>query len=148
MGQTTARGFRDKLAMRNRARAAGIPCPEFVHVAQPRRRLREWTARVAPPWVLKPRSQAAAIGIRRLDSADELWRTIDALGDAQADYVLEQFVPGDVYHVDSIVFDGRIRFAIASRYRHAADGGRARRRHLRHVDAGRRRPGVRGGCAR
>ena len=31
MGETTARGFRDKLAMRARARAAGIPCPDFVH---------------------------------------------------------------------------------------------------------------------
>src|SRR5688572_25880225 len=30
MGETTGRAFRDKLAMRRRARAAGIPCPEFV----------------------------------------------------------------------------------------------------------------------
>ena len=116
MGQTTARGFRDKLAMRNRARAAGIPCPEFIHVLS-HLAIAEWTNRVAPPWVLKPRSQAAAIGIRRLESADDLWRTLEGLGDVQADYVLERFLPGDVYHVDSIVFDGRIRFAMASRYR-------------------------------
>src|SRR4029450_13198243 len=32
MGETTGRGFRDKLAMRARARAAGIPCPDFVRV--------------------------------------------------------------------------------------------------------------------
>jgi biotin carboxylase len=67
--------------------------------------------------VLKPRSQAAAIGIRRLDTVDDLWRTIEVLGDAQADYLLEQFVPGDVYHVDSLVFGDRIRFVMASRYR-------------------------------
>ena len=103
MGQTTARGFRDKLAMRNRARAAGIPCPEFVHVLNHDGDCAEWTARVPPPWVLKPRSQAAAIGIRKIASTEELWRTLEALGDAQADYLLEQFVPGDVYHVDSIV---------------------------------------------
>src|SRR5258708_7187290 len=60
MGQTTARGFRDKLAMRTRARAAGIPCPAFVHVLN-HEAIAEWTARIAPPWVLKPRSQAAAI---------------------------------------------------------------------------------------
>ena len=43
MGQTTARGFRDKLAMRSRARAAGIPCPEFVHVLN-HQAIAEWAA--------------------------------------------------------------------------------------------------------
>ena len=67
--------------------------------------------------MLKPRSQAAAIGIRKVHSSEELWQIIDALGDARAEYLLEQFVPGDVFHVDSIVFDDRVRFAVASRYR-------------------------------
>ena len=83
MGQTRARGFRDKLAMRTRARAAAIPCPEFVHALN-HRAIVDWTQRIAPPWVLKPRSQAAAIGIRKLASHDELWRTLEELGDAQA----------------------------------------------------------------
>ena len=46
----------------------------------------------------------------------ELWQILDALGDERPEYVLEQFVPGDVYHVDSLVFDRRIVFAAASRY--------------------------------
>ena len=116
MGETTARAFRDKLAMRRRARSAGIPCPEFVHVLN-HDAIREWTARISPPWVLKPRAQAAAIGIRKLHSSDELWKAIDTLGEASAEYVLEQFVPGDVFHVDSIAFAREVRFAIASRYK-------------------------------
>lgn len=116
MGETTARAFRDKLAMRRRARAAGLLCPDFVHALN-HARIDEWTQQVSPPWVLKPRSQAAALGIRRVHSAPELWGAIDALGDAHADYLIEQFVPGSVYHVDSIVFDRRVQFAIASRYR-------------------------------
>ena len=116
MGETTARAFRDKLAMRVRARDAGIPCPKFVHVLN-HRAIADWIATTTPPWVLKPRGQAAAIGIRKLSGADELWPAIDALGDTHADHVLEQFVPGDVYHVDSIVCDGEVRFAMASRYR-------------------------------
>jgi len=115
MGQTTGRGFRDKLAMRTRARAAGILCPDFVHVVN-HDAIHEWTSRVPPPWVLKPRSQAAAIGIRKIGGAPELWQTLDALGDERPEYLLEQFVPGDVYHVDSLVFDGRVVFAAASRY--------------------------------
>lgn len=115
MGETTGRAFRDKLSMRRRARSAGIPCPDFVHVLN-NEAIAEWTSRVAPPWVLKPRGQAAAIGIRKLRSTDELWQAVDALGDAFAEYVLEQFIPGDVFHVDSIVFDKTVRFAVASRY--------------------------------
>ena len=116
MGETTARAFRDKLAMRRRARYAGIGCPDFVHVLNDQA-INQWTARVPAPWVLKPRSQAAAIGIRKLYSAEDLWRSIDTLGDARAEYLLEQFIAGDVFHVDSIVFDRRVRFAVASRYR-------------------------------
>ena len=115
MGETTGRAFRDKLAMRSRARAAGITCPDFVHAVN-HEAITEWTGRVTPPWVLKPRAQAAAIGIRKIESSAELWSILEALGDARPEYVLEQFVPGDVYHVDSLVFDRRIVFAAASRY--------------------------------
>jgi len=115
MGETTARGFRDKLAMRTRARSAGIPCPDFVHVLN-HRAIHDWAARVPAPWVLKPRSQAAAIGIRKIGTPDELWASVAALGDAHADYLLEQFIPGDVFHVDSIVVDRKAVFALASQY--------------------------------
>ena len=115
MGETTARGFRDKLAMRVRARAAGILCPDFVHVVN-YEAIREWTSRIAPPWVLKPRSQAAAIGIRKIGSTDDLWHSLEALGDDRAEYLLEQFVPGDVFHVDSVLRDRRVVFSAASRY--------------------------------
>ena len=115
MGETTARAFRDKLAMRSRARAAGIQCPQFVHVANDEV-IGEWTAAVPPPWVLKPRGQAAAIGIKRIASTSELWTTLNGLGDVRADYVLEQFVSGDVFHVDSLVFDREVVFASASAY--------------------------------
>ena len=116
MGETTGRAFRDKLAMRRRARSAGIPCPDFVHVLNDEA-IREWTARIPPPWVMKPRSQAAAIGIRKLHSVQELWSTIEATGELRQEYVLEQFIPGDVFHVDSVVFDRKVRFAAVSRYR-------------------------------
>ena len=115
MGVSTARSFRDKLAMRVRARRAGLACPDFVHPVN-ERVLHAWTSRVTPPWVLKPRSQAAAIGIRKIGGADDLRHALEALGDERAEYVLEQFAPGDVFHVDSLMFGGRIVFASASRY--------------------------------
>jgi biotin carboxylase len=115
MGETTARAFRDKLAMRSRARSAGIPCPEFIHVVNDATVV-EWTRNVPPPWVLKPRGQAAAIGIKKIHSTNDLWTALNNAGDARAEYVLEQFVPGDVFHVDSLVFDREVVFASASAY--------------------------------
>ena len=117
MGDTTARYFRDKLAMRVKARTEGILVPDFVHVLN-YDQLREFMARVAPPWVLKPRSEAASMGIKKLTASDELWPLLDALGDRQSFYVLEQYLPGDIYHVDSIVFARQVLFAVHHKYGH------------------------------
>src|ERR1700704_5001546 len=96
MGLTTVRYFRDKLAMRARAQEAGILVPEFVPVLN-YDDLREYMARVPSPWLLKPRSQASGIGMKKIHSPDELWPWLDELGDQQSFYLLEHFVPGTVY---------------------------------------------------
>ena len=115
MGSTTARYFRDKLAMRVQARDHGIPVPEFVHALN-YDRLREYMARVPPPWVLKPRSEASAMGIKKINHPDELWPHLDALGDRQSFFVLEKFLPGDVYHIDSIIWDKEVVFTRSHKY--------------------------------
>jgi biotin carboxylase len=110
MGLTTVRYFRDKLSMRARAKEAGILVPEFVHVLN-YDSLREFMARVPAPWLLKPRSQASGIGMKKIHKPDDLWPWLDQLGDQQSFYLLEQFVPGIVYHVDSVVSDREVLFA-------------------------------------
>ena len=115
MGDTTARYFRDKLAMRVKARDHGILVPEFIHVLN-HERVREFTERVAPPWVLKPRSEASAVGISKVNSAEGLWPLLEKLGDRQSFYVLEQFIPGDIFHVDSIVSEREVVFTAVSKY--------------------------------
>ena len=115
MGETTVRYFRDKLAMRMRALERGVPVPEFVPIIN-YDRIREYMAKVPPPWVLKPRLSASAIGIRKLEREDQLWPILDELGDRQSFHLLERFIPGDVYHVDSIVSEGDVRFAEAHGY--------------------------------
>jgi len=115
IGRTTASRFRDKLAMRVRARAGGIPVPRFSPTFNDAA-VNEWTSQVPAPWVLKPRSSAAAIGIKKVSSHDDLWRALDAAGANRSNTVLEAFVPGDVYHVDSIVWRGAVIFAVAFKY--------------------------------
>jgi len=115
MGETTARYFRDKLAMRTKAAEAGIPIPHFHHILN-YDRLRSFLERTQPPYVLKPRLQAGAIGIKKVHSADEVWRHIEQLGDEQSFYVLETFIHGAIFHVDTLVHDYEVKFALASRY--------------------------------
>ena len=115
IGRTSASRFRDKLAMRMTAKDRGIPVPDFTPVFNDQE-VNDWTARVPAPWVLKPRSSAAAIGIKKVEDYDALWRALDAAGDQRSACVLERFVPGDVYHVDSIVWNGEVVFAAAFKY--------------------------------
>lgn len=115
MGETTSRYFRDKLAMRMQAREHGIAVPDFVPVIN-HQQITEYLERVPPPWVLKPRSSASALGIKKLYSADEVWRALEELGDEQSFRVLEHFVPGDIYHADSIISERDVVFAAVSKY--------------------------------
>jgi biotin carboxylase len=115
MGETTTRYFRDKLAMRMRAIEAGLRVPEFVHLLNDAK-VREFTERVPPPWVLKPRMMAGAMGIKIVNSLDELHAADHALGDQRSFFLVERYISGDVCHVDSIVYENQILFATASQY--------------------------------
>jgi len=117
MGETTARYFRDKLAMRVKARSDGIRVPDFVPVLH-YDTIRQFLAGTPGPWLLKPRSEAAAIGIKRVRRAADLWPLLDQLGDRQSYFVLEQFVEGDIFHVDCVVAEKAVVFAQPHRYGH------------------------------
>jgi biotin carboxylase len=115
MGASLARRFRDKLAMRVAARDGGVLVPDFVHVLN-HQRIHQYTQRVPTPWVLKPRAEVSSIGIARVDRAGELWGRIEQLGDRQSHYLIERYILGDVYHVDSLVNDGQVLFAEVHQY--------------------------------
>ena len=115
MGVSAAHVFNDKLAMRNRAAAAGIAVPEYTAVFN-YDALRAFMSRVPGPWLLKPRNEAGAMGIKRCEDEERVWRALEQASDQQSNYLLEKFVPSDVFHVDSIVVDGEVRFARASAY--------------------------------
>ena len=117
MGLTTMRYFRDKLAMRMQALEHGIRAPDFIPVLN-HDDIRYYLDHVSGPWVLKPRAEASAIGIKLIDTPDALWPILDSLGDQQSSFLLEKFIPGDVYHVDSVVSEREVAFSSVSRYGH------------------------------
>ena len=115
LGETATRFFRDKLAMRLRAADNGIPVPEFTGTIN-YHDITHFVDTVPPPWVLKPRLMAGAIGIKKYYDREEVWQRIHSLGDQQSFFVLERFMPGDIFHVDSIWFGGKMVTAVASVY--------------------------------
>ncbi len=115
MGETATRYFRDKLAMRMCAAEHSIPVPEFTATFN-FERITRYLETVPPPWLLKPRLMAGAIGIKKFSNPQEVWDKIHSLGDEQSFFVLERFVAGDIFHVDSIWFKGEMVYAVASAY--------------------------------
>lgn len=115
MGRTTSHYFRDKLAMRVKAKKEGVNVPDFTALFNDDV-INEYADRVSPPWFLKPRLEASATGIRKINNKEELWQIVDALQDERDNYLMEKFTPGDVYHVDSLVVGGKVVFARASKY--------------------------------
>ena len=117
MGETATRFFRDKLAMRVKAKEAGVAVPEFTGVFN-YDDLRGFMAGVPGPWLLKPRTNASAIGIKPIHDPEQLWRLLDVLGDSQTHYVLERFVAGEVYHVEGVTWNAKVLFAAPHKYGH------------------------------
>jgi hypothetical protein len=121
MTSATARLFRDKLAMSSKVNAAGLHVPEFVPLLN-HNDIRDFIDRVPPPWVIKPRSDVSAIGIKKGVEPGDVWSAIDELDrrerprERSAHYLLSRFISGDVFHVDSLVSNGRVIFAGANQY--------------------------------
>lgn len=115
MGATTSRYFRDKLAMRMKAKEEGVNVPEFTSLFHDNA-INAYADSVSPPWLLKPRSEASAAGIKKIHSKDQLWQIVNDLGDERDKYLVEKFAPGDVFHVDGLNLDGKVIFSRVSKY--------------------------------
>lgn len=115
MGQTATRFFRDKLAMREGASHGGVAVPAFSPVAN-HDLLWEFMQATQGPWLLKPRWSASAIGIQKINAPEEVWPHLDRLGDEASNHLLERFVPGEIFHVEGITWQGDVIFAQAHKY--------------------------------
>ncbi|MEP6923883.1 MAG: ATP-grasp domain-containing protein [Pyrinomonadaceae bacterium] len=113
--------FRDKLTMRFAARRAGIAEPDFVPLFNSEN-IVKFAESVSPPWIIKPRTEVSAFGIRKIYDSGELWANITELDSRQkwrdhsSQFLLEKFVPGKVFHIDSLVWDNAPLFSGVSNY--------------------------------
>ncbi|HEX5601157.1 MAG TPA: hypothetical protein VFX63_01360, partial [Pyrinomonadaceae bacterium] len=121
LSSSGAKVFRDKLSMAVYSRRAGIDVPEFVPLVNVED-VDEFMQRVPGPWVIKPRSDVSAIGIRKVSEPEEVRSAMHEMNERPnlreraSYYVLARFVAGEVFHVDSVVNDGKVVFAGTNQY--------------------------------
>ena len=121
LSSSRAKIFRDKLSMAVYSQRGGIDVPEFVPLLNPEE-VKDFMDRVPAPWIIKPRSDVSAIGIRKVDDPSEVWRVMEEMNEREnlreraSYYVLARFIPGEVFHVDSIVSGGKVVFAGVNQY--------------------------------
>ncbi len=105
--------FRDKLRMRNMASQAKLPCPEFTATFN-QKEIEDFLDRVPAPWIIKPRMEVNAHGIKKCETKNEVWQILndyDARNnwrDHPSQFLIERFIEGDVFHVDSAVENGKV----------------------------------------
>lgn len=121
MSSSHALRFRDKLSMRNIASQAGIPCPEFIGVFN-KNEVERFLSDVEPPLIVKPRYEVSAFGIRKCETVNDVWDVLTELDgrnnwrDHPSQFVVERFIKGNVYHVDSVVENGKVAACGVSQY--------------------------------
>ncbi len=113
--------FRDKYAMRNIAAAAGIACPEYVCPLSAVT-INDFLERVEMPVIVKPRHEVSAFGIRKCEEEGQVWDVLTDLDsrnnwrDHPSQFLIETFIEGDVFHVDSVVSNGKVICSGISQY--------------------------------
>ncbi|MEU6671552.1 hypothetical protein [Streptomyces sp. NPDC046727] len=115
MDVDTALRFRDKVRMKEAVRAAGAArVPDFAALDGPGDLdAVDWRT---GPKVIKIRDGLAAQGVHIVPTRQDAERLCATLDLGGGRYEIEEFVHGPIYHCDSVVQDGRIRFAGVGRY--------------------------------
>jgi formate-dependent phosphoribosylglycinamide formyltransferase (GAR transformylase) len=107
---------RDKPAMKEALRAAGVPTARSAAV-ESGDGARAFAAAVGFPVVLKPRASAGAAGTQRVDDAAGLERAIGETGLTRgASVAIEEFVEGHEGFYDTLTIDGRLAHEFVSHY--------------------------------
>lgn len=108
---------RDKVAMKQALEAKGIRVPRHLAVGPETSpgELGRFARALGGRLVLKPRSQGASMGVRVLDTAEDLL-ALSIAGGIEEGYEVEEFVDGPIYHSDGVVRDGVLRWYCPTRY--------------------------------
>lgn len=109
--------FRDKLQMKRRAACGGIPVPAFAAAHEPAEVEHLLRRSDTGKFVLKPRMGCANAGIEIHSGAGAVQARLAELG-ARPELLVEEFVDGDLFHVDCLMRAGEIAWELAFQCEH------------------------------
>ncbi len=116
MRPDVARRFRDKAEMKDAFRAAGVPCAKHALVENVDEAL-TFAHEVGFPLVIKPPAGAGAVSTFRVDDELSLREALAAAAPRAGHAALvEEFVTGDEYSLETISIDGRAVWHSLTRY--------------------------------
>jgi hypothetical protein len=112
----TAYLCRDKPAMKEVLREAGIPCAQSTRANEPED-AREFAQQVGYPLIIKPTAGAGASGTWKVRDDDELERVIWECGLADgAEVAIEEFIEGHEGYLDTLTIDGEVVHEFITHY--------------------------------
>jgi formate-dependent phosphoribosylglycinamide formyltransferase (GAR transformylase) len=107
---------RDKPAMKDALREAGVPCAQSVGSNNPDE-IRDFAARVGFPLIIKPRDAAGASGTARVDDRAGLERALVEWGVTKGRQVaVEEFIEGHEGFYDTLTIKGRVTHDFVTHY--------------------------------
>ncbi len=107
---------RDKPAMKEALRQAGVPCAQSTGATSAEQVI-EFARRVGYPLILKPASGAGAAGTWRVDNEQQLMQVIPETGvNHGVPTAVEEFIEGHEGYLDSITVGGKIAYEFITHY--------------------------------
>lgn len=112
----TAYLCRDKPAMKEVLREAGIPCAQSTRATEPAE-ARAFAASVGYPLIVKPTAGAGASGTWKVRDDDELERVSRECGLADgAEVAIEEFIEGHEGYLDTLTIGGEVAHEFITHY--------------------------------
>lgn len=108
--------FRDKYIMKSALKLKNCKLPYFSTLEEFSSGLEQKTIdENIFPIIIKPRARAGAVGVRLINNKKEFF---DVIKSTQLDpsMMVEEFIDGDAYHIDSIIAEDNIVFYAACKY--------------------------------
>lgn len=107
--------YRDKYIMKQFAKVIGLNVPEFSTFSEPCE-LMEKVSKIGFPILIKPLSKSGSEGVQVLKNKEEYDDYLEKKSLWGENYDVEQFILGDMYHVDGIVENNKLKFVSVSKY--------------------------------
>jgi hypothetical protein len=107
---------RDKPAMKEALRQAGVPCAQSIGSSDPNE-IRAFAAQVGFPLIIKPRDAAGASGTERVENAQQLEQAMVSFGVTRGRSVaIEEFIEGHEGFYDTLTINGEVHEDFVSHY--------------------------------